>query len=464
MKLLRYILPLGLLAVVAASCSDNMEDEVTFTPTTASSDAIAEGSTVDLLLHRDITVTYTHPVKIVNPAAITLNGKPVDGATANVCALNIPLRLEAGTDYTLTVGEGALVRYDHPEMAADPYVLHFTTRPAPVLDAELTDPAATPEAKKLFAFLQSQYGQKTMSGTMGAIAWDAGYYDAITAAAGKAPAVIGFDYIHLAASPANWIDYGDITPVKDAWEAGNIVQIMWHWNVPRLNNPKAQLSTGISRFSPSNAMVPGNWEYDIMEADIAKVAGYLKLIQDAGIPVIFRPFHEAAGDYAPSWGPWFWWGAEGVDVTKQLWDHLYDKLVNDYGIHNMIWCWTVQTCNAGELASLDQLQGAYVGNDKCDFVGVDIYSDDDLFSDFDRFYLTRELVEGKKMVALSECGNLFNPDVAFEKGETWLYFMQWYETENNTYFIKSYSPAETWQQVVNSPYTLNREDVKPLLK
>lgn len=464
MKLLRYFLPLGLLAVVAASCSDNMEDEVTFTPTTASSDAIAEGSTVDLLLHRDITVTYTHPVKIVNPAAITLNGKPVDGATANVCALNIPLRLEAGTDYTLTVGEGALVRYDHPEMAADPYVLHFTTRPAPVLDAELTDPAATPEAKKLFAFLQSQYGQKTMSGTMGAIAWDSGYYDAITAAAGKAPAVIGFDYIHLAASPANWIDYGDITPVKDAWEAGNIVQIMWHWNVPRLNNPKAQLSTGISRFSPSNAMVPGNWEYDIMEADIAKVAGYLKLIQDAGIPVIFRPFHEAAGDYAPSWGPWFWWGAEGVDVTKQLWDHLYDKLVNGYGIHNMIWCWTVQTSNAGELASLDQLQGAYVGNDKCDFVGVDIYSDDDLFSDFDRFYLTRELVEGKKMVALSECGNLFNPEVAFEKGETWLYFMQWYETENNTYFIKSYSPAETWQQVVNSPYTLNREDVKPLLK
>lgn len=464
MKILKYFLPLGLLAVVAASCSDNMEDEVTFTPTTASSDAIAEGSTVDLLLHRDITVTYTHPVKIVNPAAITLNGKPVDGATANVCALNIPLRLEAGTDYTLTVGEGALVRYDHPEMGADPYVLHFTTRPAPVLDAELIDPAATPEAKKLFAFLQSQYGQKTMSGTMGAIAWDSGYYDAITAAAGKAPAVIGFDYIHLAASPANWIDYGDITPVKDAWEAGNIVQIMWHWNVPRLNNPKAQLSTGISRFSPSNAMVPGNWEYDIMEADIAKVAGYLKLIQDAGIPVIFRPFHEAAGDYAPSWGPWFWWGAEGVDVTKQLWDHLYDKLVNGYGIHNMIWCWTVQTCNAGELASLDQLQGAYVGNDKCDFVGVDIYSDDDLFSDFDRFYLTRELVEGKKMVALSECGNLFNPEVAFEKGETWLYFMQWYETENNTYFIKSYSPAETWQQVVNSPYTLNREDVKPLLK
>ena len=73
------------------------------------------------------------------------------------------------------------------------------------------------------------------------------------------------------------------------------------------------------------------------------------------------------------------------------------------------------------------------------------------------------MVEGKKMVTLSECGKLFNPDVTFPKGETWLYFMQWYESQNNEYLIKDYSPAEVWQQVVASPYTLNREDVKPLL-
>lgn len=461
MKILKYFLPLGLLAVVAVSCSDNMEDEVTYTPTTASTDAIAEGSTIDLLLHRDITVNYTHPVKIVNPSAITLNGKPVEGVTANICALNIPLRLEAGTDYTLTVGDGALVRYDHPEMAADPYTLRFSTRPAPVLDAELTDPAATPAAKKLFAMLKSQYGNKTLSGTMGEIAWGSGYYDFIAETSGKQPAVIGFDYIHLASSPANWIDYGDITPVKEAWESGAIPQIQWHWNVPRLNNPKAQLSYGVSRFSPSNAMIPGEWEYNVMEKDIAKVAGYLKLLQDAGIPVLFRPFHEAAGDY--TWGPWFWWGAEGVEVTKQLWDHLRNKLMNEYGIHNLVWVWTVQTANAGELASLDQVSGAYPGNDKCDIVGVDLYESDDLFSNFDAFYLVRELVEGKKMVTLSECGKLFNPDVTFPKGETWLYFMQWYESQNNDYLIKDYSPAEVWQQVVASPYTLNREDVKPLL-
>ena len=109
MKFLRYFLPLGLFAVAAASCSDNMEDDVTLTPTTASSEAIAEGSTIDLLLHRDITVKYSHPVKIVNPDGITLNGTPVPGAVAKVCELNIPLPLEAGKDYTLTVAPRPLV-------------------------------------------------------------------------------------------------------------------------------------------------------------------------------------------------------------------------------------------------------------------------------------------------------------------------------------------------------------------
>ena len=462
MKFLKYILPLGLFAVVAASCSDNVEDDVTLTPTTASSDAIAEGSTVDLLLHRNITVNYNHPVKIADPAGITLNGKPIEGCEAKVCALTIPLDLTEGTDYTLSVADGALVRYDHPEVAVGAYTLKFSTRPAPVLDTELTDPQATPEAKKLFAMLKEQYGKKTLSGTMGEIAWGSQYYDLITAKAGKAPAVIGFDYIHLPDSPSNWIDYNDITPVKDAWEAGAIPAITWHWKVPRTNNKKAVLSFNTSKYSPSNSLVPGNWEYDVMVKDVAEIAGYLRLLQDAGIPVIFRPFHEAAGDY--SFGPWFWWGQEGVEVTKQLWDNLRDKLINEYGIHNLVWEWTVQTCDSGELAGLDKLQEAYPGNDKCDLVGVDLYKADDLFSDFDSFYLTRELVNGKKMVALSECGKLFDPAVTFPKGETWLYFMQWYEQKENVFDIYEYSSPEVWQQVATSPYTLNRDDVKLLRK
>lgn len=460
MKFYKYILPLGLMAMTMASCSDTVDDEIRFTPTTATSEMIAPGAQVDRLLVHDLNITYTHPVKIVNPAGITLNGTPVQGATANICNLNIPLALEDGTDYTLEVAPGALVRFDHPEMEADPYTLTFSTTPTPVLKRELCDPNATPEARALFAMLQGIYGEKTLSGCMGDVAWGHGNYDYITSIAGKAPAVIGFDYIHLAASPANWIDYGDITPVKDAWDAGCIPAFTWHWNVPKLNNKKATLSYGLSRFSAANAIVPGNWEYDIVQADLAKLAGYLRLLQDAHIPVLWRPFHEAAGDY--SWGAWFWWGGDGPQATKDLWNYVQDQLMNVYGIHNLIYVWTVQTSDAGNLADLSKLQDAYVGDDRCDIVGPDLYKDDELFSDFDTFYLVRQLVRGEKMVALAECGKLHNPDVAMAKGETWLYYMAWYEQANGAFSTGKYSPADVWQTSVNSPCVLNRDDVKAL--
>ena len=188
-----------------------------------------------------------------------------------------------------------------------------------------------------------------------------------------------------------------------------------------------------------------------------------EFLQDAGIAVIFRPFHEAAGAYQN--GPWFWWGADGVEVTRQLWDFLYDQLTNKYGINNLIWEWTVQTSSGGAMASNDEMASAYVGNTKCDLVGVDLYPTDDLWNDFDRWYAVRELVAGKKMVALSECGMLFNPENAFASGESWLYFMQWYETpDSNSFGIMNYSPAETWKAVMNSPYVLDRAGWKALMK
>lgn len=54
---------------------------------------------------------------------------------------------------------------------------------------------------------------------MGEVAWSTTFSDMVAEAAGKYPAIVGFDYIHLASSPADWIDYGDITPVKEAWDA-----------------------------------------------------------------------------------------------------------------------------------------------------------------------------------------------------------------------------------------------------
>ena len=127
-----------------------------------------------------------------------------------------------------------------------------------------------------------------------------------------------FDYIHLQSSAeGSWIDYGDITPVSQWWNNGGLVAAMWHWNVPT-SNGSGNLTTykDQTSFDIDNAFTEGTWEYQTVNADLEKIAGYLKLLKDANIPVIWRPLHEAAGG-------WFWWG-KNADSFKRLWIQMFD--------------------------------------------------------------------------------------------------------------------------------------------
>ena len=68
-----------------------------------------------------------------------------------------------------------------------------------------------------------------------------------------------------------------------------------------------------------------------LKAGVDKIAGYLKELQDAEIPVLWRPYHEMNGD-------WFWWGKKkGEDGYKKLWSMMYDRFVNFHGLNNLLW-------------------------------------------------------------------------------------------------------------------------------
>lgn len=464
-----YTLTLAALAagVGLTSCHDESIDP-DYTPNQQLKASIENGVTVDRLLQREITLEYNHPVQIVDSTGITINGTPVKGVKTDICKLVIPTVLEGGKDYNVRVAPGAVIRYEHPEAPIAEYTVSFKTRPDFVATDQLINPNASTEAKKVYAMLRANYGKKTLTGCMGSEAWSTKYYDVITDSAGKAPAIVGFDYMHLKDSPSNWIDYGDISAIKACWEAGAIPTICWHWNVPRRDMAGAEFSYAAdSRWMPSNIFVEGSWENKVAMADIEKVAGYLKLLADAHIPVLFRPLHEAAGDYGYN-NPWFWWGKEGPEVTKKLWNLLYDKLVNEYGLNNLIWVWTMQTESSGALCeTTDKMRECYVGDDRCDIVGVDVYSDNDIFNDFSRWYLVREAIQGSKMIALSEAGNL--PDVDTNVAYDWAYsyFMQWYDQDkagNFGFGTHKYSNPENWRKVANMKNVLNRDDVKALLK
>ena len=201
-------------------------------------------------------------------------------------------------------------------------------------------------------------------------------------------------------------------------------------------------------FMPSNCLVEGTWENKVWNDDLAKVAGYLRTMQELGIAVIWRPFHEAKGNYdvyQAGTGAWFWWGKEGPEAFKRLWIAMYDYM-KAQGVNNLIWVWTdIPT-------AIDP--SWYPGDAYVDIVGVDIYNQTDtdgIRSIFQQVQFTYP----NKMVTLSECGNVADVGAQFGTGATWSWFMPWYEGEGT-----SYAPQEWWQNALNSPYVITRDMLK----
>ncbi len=473
MKRYSYILAAALLLPGLTACNQDHEPDWSETApfdiaVTATSITDGEEVAADVI---DIVVTYDHDIAISQNAKITLNGEEVDNPRViNGNQLIANFNLSRGQRYVFNIPANTVAGIGSKTFAPE-LTINFNTGKVQIIDKSkltttLVNANASAEVKNLYDVFVHNYGVKQISGVMGGVAWDTEFSDLVYESAGKYPAIVGFDYIHLASSPANWIDYGDITPVKGVWDAGSVPAMTWHWNVPvaegsdNLTSSQKITVDGKeveNQFKASNVLVEGTWENTVANADVEKLAGYLKLLRDANIPVIWRPFHEAAGDY--SWGAWFWWGNSGVDVTKQLWDWLYNKLTVEHGINNLIWVWTVQTSDEGKLASIDKVKAAYPGDDKVDMVGADLYVDA-LTNQTAQFELLYNLVEGKKMVALSECGNLLDVQSAFNDGALWSYFMSWYEMTDGKYGFKDWNKNNEWKTVLDNPLVINRGDVK----
>lgn len=381
--------------------------------------------------------------------------------------------LERGLTYTLNVPKGVISGYkDNP---CEAVTLSFSTKEAEKdygrsPQTSLTNTNATSAAKKLYQFFVGSYGVKTISGAMGGTAWETSYTDYINEQAGKYPGIVGFDYLFLNWPAKSWSgcpDYSDITPVKNAWDAGNIIQIGWHWTVPPAENTTDlnNYSYNTKNFGVTKALTDGTWQNKTIKAQIEKLAGYMKLLQDAGIPVLFRPLHEAAGDY--TWGAWFWWGFDGADACKQLWVYLHDQLTDVYGLNNLIWVWTVQTSDGGNLASVDKLEAWYPGDNYVDIVGADLYVSKNTTQSA-AFKLVNNSVKGKKIVALSEFGNLLDIDGYFKEDAPWAYFMNWCNFENGSPVLYSKNSDGTygwnntagdWKSALSNSHCLNRGDL-----
>ena len=327
----------------------------------------------------------------------------------------------------------------------------------------LVNPNATAEAQALYQKLRSVYGKKTLSGVVADIDWNIREAENVHKWTGKWPVINVFDFINIHASkdvnPQGWLDYSDMTHVDQWHQLGGIVGAMWHWQVKANNGTNLTCSPGEkpgeTSFDPSQVYVEGTTENKQALHDVDQVAGYLKKMQAKGIPVIWRPFHEAAGNMYEFEGgkAWFWWGAKGADVYKKLWRWMYDRLVNHHKLNNLIWVWTAQTGD----------ETWYPGDDVVDIVGRDNYAAlmYPLMKEFNA--LTEQYPT--KMITLAECGNGDEVKMSlwskiWAQGSRWSWFMTWYDhayNEGNS-DDHQFAGPEWWTDAFASGTVMDREE------
>lgn len=335
---------------------------------------------------------------------------------------------------------------------------------------ELCDENALESTRQIYNLLKDCYGKKAVSCTMAEVDWnnkEAGYVKEWT---GKYPAMNGYDYINLTYS---WEKYNNIKPVKEWWDMGGLVTICWHWRAPdslskweayKANNNKNTVFEGFyapgcgtpsTSFSAANAVKDGTWENEFINYDLDKVADRLKKLQDAGIVVIWRPLHEAAGNAAAYKGgkAWFWWGADGSEACVKLWKLMYDHF-QKAGLHNLIWVWTSQTKD----------EEWYPGDEYVDMIGRDMYNYK-LKDATDSFH-SLQTAYPNKMLALSECGYSggTNPYIGeqWDSGAKWSYAMPWYHYGYKTGMSHQFANEDWWQDWFNQNIVLTMDEMKVL--
>lgn len=290
-------------------------------------------------------------------------------------------------------------------------------RPIP---AQLSDKNATPATHALFAMLRRDYGTKTLSGQA-----EFGDTRFLEDTLGSTPAIQAGDFIEYSPTrrQRGSDPHDEVENVIAAAKRGQIASMLWHWNAPSgiLDAPYTDKAgkkvdahwyfgfyTHSTTFDLAKAMSePKSPEYAQLVSDIDVIATQMKKFSDAGVPILFRPLHEAEGG-------WFWWGAKGPEPCKKLWRLLHERLTKTHGLHNLIWVYSSGTDPKW-----------YPGDDVVDIVAVDQYPtdvSDPLVSVWETLLAQ---YDGRKMLALTEFGGV--PDIARMRrfGVRWSYFASW---------------------------------------
>lgn len=319
--------------------------------------------------------------------------------------------------------------------------------PAPYA-CEPVNPDATPEARALLKLLCDQSGKGIFTGQHNFPNHLSQHSDKVFEITGKYPAVWGSDFGFLDGEDKDSIAHRDrmIEEAKRQAAAGSIITLCWHMLRPTEDEPGRAGENGAP--SPSwggsvqGELSDAQWQ-ELITSDsplhrrwekyVDTAAAFLKQLQDARVPVLWRPMHENNGDF-------FWWGGRpGAYGTQQLYREMYNRMVNVHHLDNLLWVW-----NQNGPAPGGEFYGYFPGQPFVDVVSYDSYRELS-----DRYYHELLTIADGKPIALGEVGTPPSAEV-LESQPRWVWFMTWAGPE--------YLQPERLQPAYANPYFVNRGD------
>ena len=316
---------------------------------------------------------------------------------------------------------------------------------------EPVTPNASPEARAVLQMLHDISGKYTLTGQHNFPNTKSRNSAFAARYIGKTPAIFASDWgFAKDGDTDSYLARPEIVQeMIRQYRRGSLVDTCWHAVPPTADEPVtfrplpgsdpkrlASVQGQLTDDQFKEVLTPGTPLYQHWCAQVDAIAVFLKQLQDAHVPVLWRPYHEMNGE-------WFWWGGRtGQYSTAALYRQLFDRLVNHHHLNNLIWVWSMDRFDrpAREHAQY------FPGINYVDVLALDVYHNDFAQSYYDSLVA---LSQGKP-IALDEVGNPPAPEI-LEKQPLWTYYGTWVGMVRNT-------SRKDYAVLMHNPRILSLED------
>ena len=257
---------------------------------------------------------------------------------------------------------------------------------------------------------------------------------------GHWPAILGVDYAGRGGVAPD-------APNKAAieyWKQGGLVTVSTHLYDPAGTNAMGGLRD--KDVDLSTLLDPKTETHARWMRELDQIAVGLQQLDDAGVVVLWRPFHEMNGD-------WFWWDGKDPQTFIKLWRQVFNYFTETKHLDNLLW---VYAPNHGTNTAV-----YYPGDRYVDLVGLDAYTD---FIDTNHILGYAEVARLPKPFGFTEFGphGASNPpgdydylrflDGVRQNFPRTVFFMSW----NAKWSLASNTNTT---ELLNDPLIVNREDL-----